>query len=157
MFALMYIFHPKRFVFLLTALSITHPTASLLHHTELQLLIAVVQRNILKFCMLCCSLWFCPWSQNKLFFHKCFPCRYSVTRPVETHMSGSSKNLASQAKVSAVLLSLLKLAKFWVYRYETRSGKLFWCSQSFNPLKPREGHIFPKNPHTPARIFLLPF
>ncbi|NXL18191.1 OSCP1 protein, partial [Setophaga kirtlandii] len=29
---------------------------------------------------------------------ECFPCRYSVTRPVETHMSGSSKNLASQAK-----------------------------------------------------------
>lgn len=44
------------------------------------------------------------------FSSRVFLCRYSVSRQVETHMSGSSKNLASHAKVSVLLI--LPLVKF---------------------------------------------
>lgn len=97
-----------------------------------------LQKNILKSCILCCSLWFLYLIPVTGCSSPCvFPSRYSVTRPVETHMSGSSKNLASQAKVSVVLyLSLLKLAKFLVSRYGISSGKLFCCSQSLMQSSP---------------------
>lgn len=91
------------------------PSHTSLHHNELQLLIAIVQSSgkypeILHAVLLPLVLFLVP---EQAVVDECFPCRYSVTRPVETHMSGSSKNLTSQAKVSAVLLlSLLKLAKF---------------------------------------------
>ncbi|XP_027742480.1 protein OSCP1 [Empidonax traillii] len=42
------------------------------------------------------------------FFPVCCPSRYSVSRPVETHVAGSSKNLASHAKENTVPNPLAK-------------------------------------------------
>lgn len=64
-------------------------------------------------------------TRNRLLFSRVFPSRYSVSRPVETHMSGSSKNSASHAKVSVLFpsrVSGLPGLCQWVLQPVTRGG-----------------------------------
>lgn len=66
------------------------------------------------FCRL--SLTLCCMDINVVSLFFIFSFRYSVSRPVETHMSGTSKNSAQHAKVKLLYFEHCKHAKFCIVK-----------------------------------------